>query len=185
MPPHIPSSKEIGASALSLEAAEFVRQNLGECVEHYRQCRQSQAELPTRLLDIALARSGFVKLIEPRRKSFGRYVALSYCWGDGKSLLTTKDTLQTRLSGVRLCELPRTIRDAVWVCRALDCVYLWVDCLCIIQDSVQDWQCESSQMGRVYANAFVTIAAASSSTADAGFAKYCLRCPESHSTGMA
>ena len=37
--------------------------------------------------------------------------------------------------------------------------YLWIDSLCIIQDSVEDWQHESMNMGMVYSGAVCNIAA--------------------------
>jgi hypothetical protein len=47
--------------------------------------------------------------------------------------------------------------DAVELCRRLSIRYLWVDAVCIIQGSKEDWQREAALMGQVYANAFVTI----------------------------
>jgi Heterokaryon incompatibility protein (HET) len=37
--------------------------------------------------------------------------------------------------------------------------YLWIDSLCIIQDSKEDWSYEASLMGQYYQNSAVTIAA--------------------------
>lgn len=37
--------------------------------------------------------------------------------------------------------------------------YIWIDSLCIIQDSVEDWRQEASLMGKVYQNAVCTISA--------------------------
>lgn len=53
--------------------------------------------------------------------------------------------------------MPTTFRDAIEVTRALGCEYLWIDCLCIIQDSEEDWSRECTFMGEVYAGALVTI----------------------------
>jgi len=39
--------------------------------------------------------------------------------------------------------------------------YVWIDSLCILQDSDVDWQKESALMGKVYSNALCTIAAES------------------------
>ena len=35
--------------------------------------------------------------------------------------------------------------------------YLWIDSLCIVQDSPSDWQREASRMGSVYSHAVVTV----------------------------
>lgn len=43
----------------------------------------------------------------------------------------------------------------LWIC------YLWIDALCILQDDGQDWERQSAQMQMIYANAALTIVAAS------------------------
>ncbi|KAF0320218.1 hypothetical protein GQ607_012480 [Colletotrichum asianum] len=48
--------------------------------------------------------------------------------------MTTSDNLSARLERLDLHELPKTIRDAVRVTRALGIRYLWVDALCIEQN---------------------------------------------------
>lgn len=70
---------------------------------------------------------------------------------------------------IRLLDLPRTFRDAVTVCRALGIDYLWIDCLCIVQDCQQDWEEQSCKMVRVYSDALVTIAADAAENSEAGF----------------
>lgn len=44
----------------------------------------------------------------------------------------------------------------------LDINYIWVDCLCIIQDSTSDWEIESAKIGGIYWGAPLTIAVAKS-----------------------
>lgn len=56
-------------------------------------------------------------------------------------------------------ELPRTFRDAVAITRQLGIRYLWIESLCILQDSEQDWHAESSKMSSIYQNSVLTIAA--------------------------
>jgi len=46
--------------------------------------------------------------------------------------------------------MPEMFQDAVIASRELGIRYLWIDSLCIIQDSVEDWELECSKMGRVY-----------------------------------
>lgn len=63
------------------------------------------------------------------------------------------------LAGFPSSELPKTFQDAIVVSRRLQIKYLWIDSLCILQDSPEDWKHESAQMHHVYGNAYVTIAA--------------------------
>jgi hypothetical protein len=65
--------------------------------------------------------------------------------------------------------MPLNFRDAITVARALDIRYLWIDSCCIIQDSVSDWDKEAAQMERIYASAFVTIAATCAASTHEGF----------------
>jgi hypothetical protein len=55
--------------------------------------------------------------------------------------------------------LPRTIQGAVTVTRKLGIQWLWVDALCILQDSEDDWKHETALMSDVYQNSLLTIAA--------------------------
>lgn len=59
--------------------------------------------------------------------------------------------------------LPQTFRDAIDFVYRLGYTYLWIDSLCIVQDSVDDWRHEGSKMASVYANATLTLAATKSS----------------------
>jgi hypothetical protein len=97
------------------------------------------------------------------------YAILSYCWGDSQHLLkTTSTSLNKRKKGIPLAQLPKTIRDAIYITRELAIDYLWVDSLYILQDSVEDWEVESSKMGEYFRNAHITIAASAASDAQVG-----------------
>jgi len=66
-----------------------------------------------------------------------RYVALSYVWGNVKTLKTSKlnfRELQEPGSLSLRSDVPRVIKDAMKFTRLLGETYLWVDALCIIQD---------------------------------------------------
>ncbi|KAK9422724.1 putative Heterokaryon incompatibility domain-containing protein [Seiridium unicorne] len=73
-------------------------------------------------------------------------MTLSHCWEGKVPLVLTTDTEDRLAEGVRLDELPATSRNAVLLVRYLGIRYLWIDALCIKQDSVADWLAESSMM---------------------------------------
>lgn len=62
----------------------------------------------------------------------------------------------------QLTLLPLAFRDVVKVVKLLGLRYLWVDALCIIQDSPEDWEREASRMSAVYGGSALNIAAAAS-----------------------
>lgn len=118
--------------------------------------------MPTRVIDVDFSGvKDVVKLMETSGETQDSYIALSYCWGIGKKgYLTTKANLtQRKDNGFETMILPKTIRDAIELARRLRIRYLWVDGLCICQDDTADWNRESRIMGKVYANAYLTISA--------------------------
>jgi hypothetical protein len=56
-------------------------------------------------------------------------------------------------------ELSNTFQHANIACRQLGIDYLWVDSLCIIQDSVSDWNDESVLMSQIYESSVCNLAA--------------------------
>lgn len=67
-----------------------------------------------------------------------------------------------------LTRASRTHLDAIEITKALGHQYLWIDAICIIQDDDEDWARESGNMGTIYRDAALTIAAAQSPDADGG-----------------
>ncbi|KAI0851194.1 heterokaryon incompatibility protein-domain-containing protein [Daldinia vernicosa] len=91
-----------------------------------------------------------------------RYITLSHCWGPKsttKKLQLEKSTLEELRNGLPVAILPRTFRDAFEIIERLKVRYLWIDRLCIVQDSEEDWQAEASIMGPVYSHGLLNIAA--------------------------
>lgn len=128
---------------------------------------------PTRLLDVGDSDGLQSPRLNIKQSSSGRvqYLALSHCWGQNpKSLYKlTEETEEALLQGVPVEKLSRTFQDAVKVCRKLNQRYIWIDSLCIKQDSPEDWIQEAAQMHLVYANSYCTIAAVCASGSEEGF----------------
>ena len=97
-----------------------------------------------------------------------RYIALSYVWGDAKQVKLGKDTVDRLFTPGGLndeCQdIPRTIRDTMLATAEIGERYLWVDALCIRQDSDEDRNVQISNMDAVYGGAVLTIAVCDSST---------------------
>lgn len=72
---------------------------------------------------------------------------------------------------IPLASLPKTIQDAIKVTRRLGAEYLWVDSICILQDDSDDFQRESANMGKIYQQALLTIAATSARSSNEGLFK--------------
>lgn len=106
--------------------------------------------------------------ILPTNGKFGKYIALSHCWGGHISIALTTQTLEEFKGKISMARLPANFRDAVLLTRRLGFEYLWIDCLCIMQDSLEDWEIESKHMGQVYHDAIFTIAASTASKSTDG-----------------
>lgn len=144
-----------------------------DCRETHDRCKESlSSTLPTRVLDVSLD-PDFVFLRQSAKTEKGSYIALSHVWGGMVPIRTTAKTMLPFEDGIRLEDLPQTFRDAVFMTRYLECRYLWIDSLCIIQDSREDWETEAGRMAQVYGNALVTLAAVNSANSSGGlFSKH-------------
>lgn len=98
-----------------------------------------------------------------------RYVTLSHCWGGvdipGKTTLVNIHKYREK---VNLDDLPKTFQEAITVTRLMEVPYLWVDCLCIVQDDALDWEKEASKMASIFENGVCTITAASAENCHVG-----------------
>jgi hypothetical protein len=88
-----------------------------------------------------------------------RYICLSHCWGSQRMFKITVDTLVARTEGIFMEQLSQTFQDAIMITRRLGIKYLWIDSLCILQDSKSYWEVESAKMGQYYASSWLTIGA--------------------------
>lgn len=97
-------------------------------------------------------------------------MSLSYRWGNTRnSYALTQETFGEMITGLPTAVLPRTIGDACYTASRLGVPYLWVDRLCIFQDSRRDWHREAAKMAMVYRNSFCTISASGACNEDEGY----------------
>lgn len=105
------------------------------------------------------------------KETKAQYVALSHCWGGAVSTTLTTETLTLFKSALPYSSLSANFRDAIKITKELGIQYLWIDSLCILQDSKPDWEHESKKMGTVYRYATVTISAQTSPRSSHGILK--------------
>jgi hypothetical protein len=116
--------------------------------------------MPTRAIDVGDENTP-PKLITTHGR-IDTWIALSYCWGGDSEFIHNDNTVSSLEAGIPLNDYPPTLRDAIVITRALSIKYIWIDALCIKQDSPQDWATEAAKMGEVYSGALLTICAANS-----------------------
>jgi hypothetical protein len=149
----------------SSESFKQIAQWMEQCNGH-KDCHVEQTRLPTRVLDVDCPQG--IRL----QSGLGltdRYCALSHCWGSkGSPLKTTRANFASHESTIDEDELPKTFCDAIKLVRYIGIRYLWIDSLCIIQDSKEDWQRQSAQMASIYRNAHLVVAATQASDGEVG-----------------
>lgn len=159
----IGSVKEVSPFSGSEACHSLAASWLKDCIENHPTCGvPGPVPLPTRVINVGDASSSEPRLVESRGLH-DNYVALSYCWGDPEihpRMRTLKTNYDDHMRCIEYSSMPRTIQDAVTICRKLGVQYLWVDALCIIQEDLPDWIEESVKMCSVYTNALCTISAA-------------------------
>ncbi|KAF7889689.1 uncharacterized protein EAF02_002104 [Botrytis sinoallii] len=139
------------------------------CSEDHDECPDmDEKPLPTRVIDVGS--HDREPLLVSTNHQMGRFIALSHCWGGsvGEKAKLTVEKVELFKKRIPMSDLPANFVDAILITRSLGLKYLWIDCLCIIQDSREDWEIESNHMGDVYHDAVVTLAAAAASKATDG-----------------
>lgn len=164
-------SLDVSSDSSSAAAFDRARTWLEYCEDHDTACRIPLSTFkPTRLLKVHPSSiPDQVLLVQPSQPV--KYACLSYCWGkDLASVVkTTNANLETHYQGISYRSLPKTIQDALLVCRGLGIQYLWVDALCIIQDDPQDWQRELGRNVDIYGKSHLTIYANEPESCKQGF----------------
>ncbi|KAF2503056.1 HET-domain-containing protein [Lophium mytilinum] len=99
-----------------------------------------------------------------------RFLALSYVWGvTGQIRLTARNLDSLMQPGaLNRVELPRTISDAIVLCRLLNESHLWVDSLCIIEEEGDEKESQIMHMDSIYRRADLTIIAAAGPDCSSG-----------------
>ncbi|KAF8854964.1 HET-domain-containing protein [Acephala macrosclerotiorum] len=178
-------SEHLGDHPLSAESREIVFRWISDCTKEHEKCSNTTPSfLPTRLLDLGpgsgcldpvlLDSTSHLSSIQGSSDASPiGYATLSHCWGkpSGGQLVTTSENLNRWKQRIPTSALSKTFADAIEIVRSLQQRYLWIDSLCIIQDSPEDWAFESSRMSDIYSNSTINIAAVAAETSE----ESCLR----------
>lgn len=154
----------------SPKSVSKIKQWTGRC-----KCQQSTRSqlskagsrfVPDRLIDVGGLEAVGIRIVSGTTvPDDSEYITLSHCWGkpgSSPSFKLLQSNFDSLSRGVRLSDLPKTFSEACLVTRELGLRYLWIDSLCIIQDSKEDWSRHAAVMWEVYTNAYLTLAATAS-----------------------
>lgn len=138
---------------------------MDECSRTHDTCRPLVATdriLPTRLVDTQPegAQDSIIRIIDSavfaQDTKAVEYVTLSHVWSNTTAKLTT-DRLQNAQLGLQRQTLPKALESGIQAAQKLGFRYIWIDSLCIVQDSETDKHVECAKMASVFRNAALTI----------------------------
>ncbi|KAI0513004.1 heterokaryon incompatibility protein-domain-containing protein [Xylaria bambusicola] len=161
--PRIPPAADRGWNNQTLEV---VKKWMRCCRKEHPNCQALNAWRtagldfqPKRLVDIGSDSGRTWRLVLTGNDNIFRspYVTISHRWSQNQQFKLISETIEAYTADQPVSDLPRIFQDAVQVVKSLGIRYLWVDCLCIIQDSHLDWQRESLEMCKIYTNAICNI----------------------------
>ncbi|KAH9860368.1 hypothetical protein J1614_011699 [Plenodomus biglobosus] len=155
-------SNSTGAS----QVLRLAKRWLTNCLKDHQKCTgvvTSPHHRPTRLVRLR-STSGRVQSISlfcyvPGQDQPVEYLTLSHCWGQANIIQLKSTNLTAFQTDIPMDQLPQTFADAVHITHFLGYEYLWIDSLCIVQDSFEDWTTESKSMGKIYQHGICTLAA--------------------------
>ncbi|KAH3957471.1 hypothetical protein HBH70_225220 [Parastagonospora nodorum] len=134
---------------------------MNQCLQSHTACqRDSTVYWPTRIINVGTVAEHDCRLcVTEQEEMHGPYATLSHCWGNSVLTKLLLNNFDNMVDSIDEENLPLTFREAVTTIRQLGIRYVWIDSLCIIQDSAEDWQIESASMTQVYRNAICCLAA--------------------------
>lgn len=77
------------------------------------------------------------------------YATMSHCWGSYMPLCLMSRNIDEFNKQMPASKLSRSFQDAFLITKRLGLKYIWIDSLCIIQDSATDWEIGSALMSEV------------------------------------
>ena len=153
------------------------------CLTTHVQCRKPDGKLVhnfARILEVDFKGQDYLlRLVEGSEILEGsRYITLSHCWGGLSITKLTSTNYESFCKSISYEALPKTFRDAIDITRLLSVRYLWIDSLCIMQDTVEDWQNQAPQMGQIYHNSWCNLAATAAKDGRDGLFRFLDRRPQ-------
>ena len=143
--------RAVYSDSASKACMSVVQEWLRTCLREHKECSplcEPASLLPTRVIDVG-DKDSDPRLVTSTGK-IEPWIALSYCWGGDSQFVFNDRTMDNLQKGIPLNSFPATLRDAVIITRSLGIRYIWIDALCIKQDSAEDWAREAAKMREVY-----------------------------------
>jgi Heterokaryon incompatibility protein (HET) len=177
--PDTRGEKAIGGVSRSPQSLALIDRWVDDCVRNHADCKPWRDYIgdrtpPTRVIDVGVKGSPntvylrSVAELSVQGQFNETYVTLSHKWGSAAHPKLTEKTYFRMSRGISASNFPKSFRNAVAVTRQLNVRYLWIDSLCILQDSTEDWLREGAKMDKIYEYGILNIAATAGEDSDGG-----------------
>jgi hypothetical protein len=143
-----------------------VKKWVAQCLDEHPSCSKDPSALPTRVISVGNSEHDTHLLIS--NELYGHWVVLSHCWGNKREGITTSRNIAEREQRLEVDKLPVLFQDAIYITRRLGYKFIWIDSLCILQDSEADWRTESLKMAQYYGGSILNISASAAPDASTG-----------------
>jgi hypothetical protein len=147
--------------------AQQTKSWISDCLEKHPSCSSKikVPPLPTRVIDVRGSlkhvdtddTGDTVRLYVPKKDEVGRYATFTYSSGGKHTVLMKSVNMEQFKTSISVNSLPPALQEAIEFTRKLDIQYLWIDVLCIMQDSAQDRERECKNIGDIYTNGTINI----------------------------
>lgn len=168
----------------SFSTWNLVQDWIRRCTTTHRACERGAGwTAPTRLIQISGSSTSLkARLVESAEitwdthsktdtkvgHSMPGYCTLSHCWGQIEMVKLLRCNNASFREHIPISTLTKTFREALQVALRLGFRYIWIDSLCIMQDSQEDWLREASLMSSVYYFSALNLAATAASDGNEG-----------------
>ncbi|KAK1479199.1 hypothetical protein CTAM01_14771 [Colletotrichum tamarilloi] len=154
----------------SEQAFGLAQKFLTDCLtSHDCSMQNEDGWAPTRLIDLGESPSDVAKLVHSQSLQRPvQWMTLSHCWGLKQPCTLLETNIKQFMIGIPHTELSKTFSDAFIIARRLGVRYIWIDSICIIQQSEDDWRREAPTMGKVYSLSLCTISASHAADGSGG-----------------
>jgi serine/threonine protein kinase len=148
-----------------LEPFACAKHWLQECSLEHEACHRQEyngKQLPTRLVDIRPDETGgpLVRVVNSADLKLCsdaiNYVAVSHAWSSSELTLST-DSLSSMQTAIPRKSLSTSVNNALSAATRIGHRYVWIDSLCVIQDSDEDKKHECESMASTFRDAVLTI----------------------------
>ena len=149
------------------ELRPLARLNGKQLYQFIRNPYRSRSWRPSRLIHVGSRRRPTLHLdVSEAIPTNAEYCSVAHSWENGPGIWLTNHNINKLQQSIPIDRLDDTMQNAISFAREKGVEYVWIDTLCIIQDSVEDWRCEGPNLDQIYNSASYSIVVTTTALSD-------------------